>query len=524
MAIAAAGQPAAGPGDRTVWTVRVAAEEQTVWIAASAGESSVIYRRGINEPFQALEPLKALVVKVAGSAGVLYSFVEDGAFYSLGQERWTRERDLPRRSLPLDLVGDDTGVYALLRSPSTGEMQRMVGQGRTATTAPFDAGEAVLTLARYGASGWMALAPCPRAPGSAGPGTPRLAVLNGIPCLVWRDEQDGRIECAQLDVETGRWHPAPAAAVARASGDFWIAAVNRVPTIVVTDPVGEEGPKLTVLRLLGGLGSLPGEWRAAPLHLSELPAGVEPERYDAVFGFNQHAVMLMVDRSGAPHLQFGRIDAVPTEGTLSVGDVLSGRHSPEKELRWLQGVTLVVLVALLVALFVFRRGAMVAVLNLPEDCALALAIQRLVSFLIDVTPFALLFAAVLGVDALGALRELLGWATGSGGAAGRLPTLAALLWWAASCGSYTVYGAVMEWLTGRTVGKVVLGVRVVSEAGTRARPWQLVVRNVLRCLELMPPFWVLGFVVVLSRNRQRVGDIFARTIVVRRLGRPRADN
>jgi uncharacterized RDD family membrane protein YckC len=51
-----------------------------------------------------------------------------------------------------------------------------------------------------------------------------------------------------------------------------------------------------------------------------------------------------------------------------------------------------------------------------------------------------------------------------------------------------------------------------------------VVRNVLRCLELMPPFWVLGFVVVLSRNRQRVGDIFARTIVVRRLGRPRADN
>jgi uncharacterized RDD family membrane protein YckC len=57
---------------------------------------------------------------------------------------------------------------------------------------------------------------------------------------------------------------------------------------------------------------------------------------------------------------------------------------------------------------------------------------------------------------------------------------------------------------------------VRTESGLRPRLWQIAVRNLLRYLELMPPYWVLGFVVVLSRNRQRVGDIFARTIVVRR--------
>ena len=67
----------------------------------------------------------------------------------------------------------------------------------------------------------------------------------------------------------------------------------------------------------------------------------------------------------------------------------------------------------------------------------------------------------------------------------------------------------------RTIGKVFLGTRVLSENGTRPNAVQIVARNVSRFLELLPPLWVLGFLVVLSRNRQRLGDIFARTVVVR---------
>jgi uncharacterized RDD family membrane protein YckC len=84
---------------------------------------------------------------------------------------------------------------------------------------------------------------------------------------------------------------------------------------------------------------------------------------------------------------------------------------------------------------------------------------------------------------------------------------------------------VMELLTGRTVGKVLTGTRLLAETGTRPASWQILVRNALRLLELVPQFWILGLLVLLSRNRQRLGDIFARTLVVRRAGplEPTAD-
>jgi uncharacterized RDD family membrane protein YckC len=56
---------------------------------------------------------------------------------------------------------------------------------------------------------------------------------------------------------------------------------------------------------------------------------------------------------------------------------------------------------------------------------------------------------------------------------------------------------------------------VLSESGSVPTLRQILVRNALRLLELQPPLWILGFLVVLSRNRQRVGDLFARTVVIR---------
>ena len=44
---------------------------------------------------------------------------------------------------------------------------------------------------------------------------------------------------------------------------------------------------------------------------------------------------------------------------------------------------------------------------------------------------------------------------------------------------------------------------------------QVLARNVFRILEMTPPLWALNFLAVLTRNRQRLGDLFARTVVVR---------
>jgi len=81
----------------------------------------------------------------------------------------------------------------------------------------------------------------------------------------------------------------------------------------------------------------------------------------------------------------------------------------------------------------------------------------------------------------------------------------------------TVYGMVLEGLwRGQTVGKRVLGLRVVDDRGFRLRASQVVVRNLLRLVDALPVFYLVGGVAMaLSRHCQRLGDVAAGTVVVR---------
>ena len=82
------------------------------------------------------------------------------------------------------------------------------------------------------------------------------------------------------------------------------------------------------------------------------------------------------------------------------------------------------------------------------------------------------------------------------------------------------YGIVLEWaLRGQTLGKRLLRLRVMDEQGLRLQFSQVVIRNLMRFVEMQPPLWVLGFVLLLSRSRQRSGDILAHTLVVRGIKR-----
>ncbi len=82
-----------------------------------------------------------------------------------------------------------------------------------------------------------------------------------------------------------------------------------------------------------------------------------------------------------------------------------------------------------------------------------------------------------------------------------------------------LYGIVTEWFwRGQTVGKRLLGLRVVEASGLRLRPSQIIVRNLLRFADLLPGLYLVGGVCcVLSPRRQRLGDIAAGTIVIRTL-------
>ncbi len=84
------------------------------------------------------------------------------------------------------------------------------------------------------------------------------------------------------------------------------------------------------------------------------------------------------------------------------------------------------------------------------------------------------------------------------------------------------YFAVLEWARqGQTVGKRVVGLRVMRLGGGRVGFYEAMVRNLLRVLDSLPVTYLAGAGTVLaSRRRQRLGDLLAGTVVVRESRRP----
>lgn len=80
-----------------------------------------------------------------------------------------------------------------------------------------------------------------------------------------------------------------------------------------------------------------------------------------------------------------------------------------------------------------------------------------------------------------------------------------------------LYGILLEWLwRGQTVGKRLLRLRVVDIEGMRLQASQVVVRNLLRAVDFLPAFYIVGGLVCwFTRHAQRLGDLAANTVVIR---------
>ncbi|MBL7260261.1 RDD family protein [Paractinoplanes lichenicola] len=77
------------------------------------------------------------------------------------------------------------------------------------------------------------------------------------------------------------------------------------------------------------------------------------------------------------------------------------------------------------------------------------------------------------------------------------------------------YYIVLEGWFGRTAGKVVTGIRVVDENGNRPGFVSALVRTLLRLVDGIAVYLVAFVVVVNSSRRRRLGDMAAKTLVVR---------
>jgi uncharacterized RDD family membrane protein YckC len=79
------------------------------------------------------------------------------------------------------------------------------------------------------------------------------------------------------------------------------------------------------------------------------------------------------------------------------------------------------------------------------------------------------------------------------------------------------YYIVLEAVMGGTLGKMLLGIRVVTVDGSQIGWGASLVRNLLRIIDGLPFAYILGAILIwTSPHKQRLGDRVAHTVVVRR--------
>lgn len=137
----------------------------------------------------------------------------------------------------------------------------------------------------------------------------------------------------------------------------------------------------------------------------------------------------------------------------------------------------------------------------PED----LLGLRIAAALIDL----LLLAGVLAI-----LAAAVGQANVSGG---NFSVYLTGTWAVAFLALALGYYFVLEAWAGQTVGKRLLGLRVLSAEGARPSVWAVAGRTLLRIVDWLPFLYVAGFITMLATGtrRQRIGDLAARTAVAR---------
>ena len=77
---------------------------------------------------------------------------------------------------------------------------------------------------------------------------------------------------------------------------------------------------------------------------------------------------------------------------------------------------------------------------------------------------------------------------------------------------FGIYSATAEWLTGQTLGKYLMGIRVVRESGARISAGQAIVRQLPMLLQI---FWIDALFTLATDRAQRAFELLSKTRVVR---------
>lgn len=470
---------------------------------------------------------RVLCCAVVGEA--LHVFYESGNHHRYSRYNERREVRLPQAALPLAVAGEPGNVPLLWAVVSEATAAAVAAEWaktqRTQSTQPQQAAPATQpeTLPSIGSRPAAAYAlvsydgvqwrPGFRAAESLNHGERAWLCASGGRFHLFWHTQGNNLRYAFSDGNT--WTEGPQPGLTGPPQDVRAAVVNAELVLIALTPQQRSASSLRpeVWRRPARAGQdLDVPWNSTPIKASDGSTLLTPAG-SAVAAFANDLVVLRrgatqaevafwdLTRGGTPDRDFRPVPLARDGGELQ-------RQPGTRDVATL----LVVALALVVVLWQ-RQGGFPAVAALPAGIVLTAPAKRLLGAILDMAPAAAL-ATWWWWQPLNAFSgELM--------AAGRNPEHVAWpaeLFWAGLSFRvlYTVYCLCFELVWNRTPGKWVVGCTVVSEGLTPPTWLQILVRNVSRLIELEPYLHIWPFLVVLlvTRSRQRIGDLLARTLVI----------
>jgi uncharacterized RDD family membrane protein YckC len=427
--------------------------------------------------------------------------------------QWSPLRQISMRERPMRLLSDETSVYALAdpQAAQSFPLQHTApGLASFSLRSSIESAPAQWWLLRQAGDSWQRVAPTGLACDSEHPGkaAPKACLTPEHLIIAAKDPQGDTIRCnwvsrSTWNLDSQQTLPAPAAS------NHWVLFSNRQVYLLIAS----NDPTTDSLTLLRAVSTQSGQqtWEAISLSSSKVPIAEITGVLDAA-NFNQHVALLIKDRDQNVQLTFIRPDGAATETGFDVAERIASRDTQSA-----RGVTIHMLMTavplvLLAMTLAFRHQALRTLPPLSPVAVPALFSQRLVGALIDLLPFLWATAYTLNLEVGPAFQEFIAWSFAGAETDQPAPTKI-LIWWFASLGMHAIYMCVIEGLTGRSVGKIITRTRIVTTSLHKPTTWQIILRNLTRPLELLPP-WPLAIVVVLTLKRQRVGDTWAETMVI----------
>jgi uncharacterized RDD family membrane protein YckC len=473
------------PGQRTIIRVRGAGEsERWQQVAEIAAPALSLTHRG-----------SELVVLLRGGD---WRFVADSGVRSGDR--------LPGNQPILALAGDGTTLWAVgLAAPDITNGTSAATRGaatRPATAATTDVERAPpattaatspvpLLLYRLERGEWTAVAPLPTQLLPQGelknePTALRMAIINGHP-LLGGLMMNGALRTVQL-TDNNAWLDrgtiTPPAAIER----FELFGYRGQPALWAAAEAGA-----------GAVYFHSDAWHGPTELNTQTPLDANVDRALAVaFG------RLRLLYAGADGKLFeqsfndqGRAESPPTQGQVQA-------QPPDPRIAQLVQLGMMVLLMFVMLSTLRRRGSIQEAMRKADRLALAPLGARFLAGVIDALPLLAVpvFVAITAHSLDQAvLKE-------------RMNDSVVQAWEGGAVLFYVAYTMLSEMFFGRTLGKLLFGLRVANLDGSRVTVRAAALRNVLRFIDLFLALFPL-VMVFLSPLRQRIGDVAAGTLVVR---------